>query len=290
MGLTVEGIARAKPAKKGDRWLSDKSKQRDSGRLVVRISPNGGKRFYFRYAPEPGKRDQIPMDPFTVEPRLGAITLAQARDKAVEYTVLHRAPESRDVRKYLELREHEAHKAAVAETQRVERERAEVEAARVYNLRALASEYVASLERAGKRAAYDARNIFKNHLNWAPVADRPARVVERAEITALLRQLVEAGKGRTAAKLRSYLRAAYAMAMRAEGDASAPAALIPFKVTANPVADTRALSEFTKARDRTLTAKELYGGRAVRAGSRRLAISASTWWSTGGAIAAPDAG
>lgn len=40
---------------------------------------------------------------------------------------------------------------------------------------------------------------------YRSVADRSAKDVERAEITALLRELVEAGKGRQAGKLRSYL-------------------------------------------------------------------------------------
>jgi hypothetical protein len=99
-------------------------------------------------------------------------------------------------------------------------------------------------------------SIFKNHVvgdpenNVAgdPVADRLARDVERGEIAALVRKLTEAGH--TAGKLRSYLRAAYAIAMRADGDASVPAALIPFKVTDNPVAGTQALPQFTRARDR----------------------------------------
>jgi integrase len=196
------------------------------------------------------------MEPFAVEPRAGFMTLDQARAKAAEYAALHGLTESRDVRAYLAERERAAQ---AAEAVRAERERAAAEAQRVYNLRALAAEYVATLERRDKhRSALDAANIFKNHLNKKTVADRPAKDVERAEVTALLRELVEAGKGRQAGKLRSYLRAAYGLALRAEGDASAPAALIAFNVKANPVADTRALSEFNKVRDRTLNEAELY--------------------------------
>src|SRR5947209_1184942 len=235
MALTVEGIRTAKPAK-GDRWLSDKSTQRDSGRLLLRVSPNGSKRFYFRYAPRGSHRAFIPMDAFTGDPRPGAMTLEQARAKAAEYSALHRAPQSRDVKAYLEQRDSEARAGEAAEARRIAGERSAAEAARVYNLRALAAEYADKLEASGKhRTAYDVRNIFKNHLNKKAVADRPAKDVERAEITALVRELVEAERGRTAAKMRSYLRAAYAMAMRAEGDASAPSKLIAFKVTANPV-------------------------------------------------------
>jgi len=262
MALTVEGIAKAKPkpGKTGDTRKSENTTQRGSGRLLVRISrQNGSKRFYYRYAPEDGKRVLIAMDPFTVDPRPGFMTLDQARAKAAEYSALHRAVESRDVRAYLAERERKAQAAAAAEAARAERERMAAEAQRVYNLRALGAEYVATLERRGKhRSALDAANLFKNHLNKKAIADRPAKDVERGEITALLRELVEAGRGRQAGKLRSYLRAAYGLALRAEGDASAPAVLIAFRVAANPVADTRALSEFNKVRDRTLSDTELF--------------------------------
>ena len=109
------------------------------------------------------------------------------------------------------------------------------------------------------RTAYDVKNIFKNHLDSKPIADRPAKDVKRAEIAALLRELIEAKppKGRTAAKLRSYLRAAYAIAVRAEGDSDAPAIFIEFKVIENPAAETASLAKFTRARDRALTEDEL---------------------------------
>lgn len=259
MALTVEGIVRAKPKKSGDRWLSDKSKQRGSGRLVLRVSPNGSKQFYFRYTTEAGRRDSIPLLPFTAEPRDGFMTLAQARGKADQYTALHRNKESRDVRSYLAQQERAQRESEAAEAARIERERADAEAQRVYTLRALAAEYVATLQKEGKhRSANDVRSILKNHMNGNVVADRPAKDVERGEITALLRKVVDAGKGRTAGKLRSYLHAAYAMALHADGDASASGAFEEFKVTTNPVAGTKALSKFTKARDRTLGVAELH--------------------------------
>lgn len=259
MALTVEGIQRAKPKAKGDRWLTDKTGERNAGRLTVRISPAGTKRFYFRYASGgDGARTPIALGVFSPDKPAppGFMTLEDARAEFRRLSELHKAKGSRDVKAHLAKVERDRKRAEEAEARRQEQERTEAEAARVYNLRALAAEYVANLEQRGKvRSAQDARNIFKNHLNGKALADKPAREVERAEITALLRSLVESGKVRTAGKLRSYLRAAYATAMRAEGDAAAPSAMIAFRIGANPVADTKSLPVGT--RDRTLADAEL---------------------------------
>ena len=70
-------------------------------------------------------------------------------------------------------------------------------------------------------------------------------------------RLVEAGKGREAAKLRSYIRAAYAAALRADGDPTIPRALQAFNLSHNPAQDLAALSQFNQIRDTTLTLPEL---------------------------------
>jgi integrase len=73
----------------------------------------------------------------------------------------------------------------------------------------------------------------------------------------LIGQVVEAGKGRTAAKLRSYLRAAYSLALRSKTDPAAPLILKTFGIVANPLASIAALSQFSRTRTRNLSAPEL---------------------------------
>jgi len=79
--------------------------------------------------------------------------------------------------------------------------------------------------------------------------------------------VVEKGHARTAAKLRSYLRAAYALAQGAETNPEAPAALLMFRVETNPIASTGALSSANKTRDAVLTEDEL--GETVRLLAKR---------------------
>jgi integrase len=71
---------------------------------------------------------------------------------------------------------------------------------------------------------------------------------------------VRAEKGRTAAKLRSYLRAAFAMAIAARMDPASPLDLRAFSITSNPIASipTKGLAQFNKVRDRKpLTGDEM---------------------------------
>lgn len=54
------------------------------------------------------------------------------------------------------------------------------------------------------------------------------------------------------------LRAAYALALNAELDASVSSEFLPFRVQSNPVASTGSLSHYNNAREQTLTEEELH--------------------------------
>lgn len=75
----------------------------------------------------------------------------------------------------------------------------------------------------------------------------------------LIGKLTEAGKGRTAAKLRSYLRAAYSLAIRSRTDPSIPMGLRTFGIESNPLAGVAALAQFSRTRARSLSGPELAG-------------------------------
>jgi integrase len=128
-----------------------------------------------------------------------------------------------------------------------------------YTLDKLLAVYVAHLRKQAKSSAGAVENCISNHVTLAhpQIARKPANAVTAHDIVSLLRPLTEAGKGRTAGKLRAYLRAAFARAAKAALDPKAPAAFLPFQVQSNPVAATETLSEFNLALDRTLSEPEL---------------------------------
>lgn len=253
--LTPLGINKAK-AKTKDLWLSDDEGTRGGGRLVVRISTSGSKLFYFRFSID-GVRKQLPIGPFTYEETHGLFTLDQARQEFRKYSAIHRNPDTRDVAAHLGALE-----AAEREATRMEEERQrqhDLELAQVakYTLISLCDAYAAHLKKLEKASAGDVASLFKLYVKPSEWANLPAKSVTAKQITTLLRAIVDAKKGRTAGKLRSSMRAAYELAMKAELDPSTPSEFISFGVEVNPVASTAALSKFSKARDRNLSEGEM---------------------------------
>lgn len=239
------------------RWLQESLGKRGLGRLAVRGSAEGRPSFFFRYAPPKGERKTIALGVYDARGAAG-LTLQQARERARELAAKHHDADQagRDVADVLADERQAA--AAKAAADRIEVERVQRELARS-SLRALLAAYVAHLEARGKPAAGDARRMFRRHVldAWPELADTAAALIRPADVTVILRRVVQQGAGRTAAKLRSFMRAAYALALRAENDAAAPAELLSFRVETNPAAMTAALSEFNRTRDRALSEGEL---------------------------------
>ncbi|WP_457443806.1 tyrosine-type recombinase/integrase [Roseateles sp. P5_E4] len=253
--LTPKGIERKK-AGDADVWLSDDEGTRGGGRLVLRISPGGSKLFYFRYSID-GSRKQLPMLPYSKESAPGRVTLEEARDQARRYAAIHRNPETRDVGAYLHGLKQEAEAARLEEERRVQAHQEAAKASSKYTLRALCETYVKHLQTQGKQSANDVESQFRCHVYPSVHADQPANQFTAKQAAMLLRLVVEAGKGRTAGKVRTSLRAAYQLATAAEMDATAPVALIAFGIESNPIASTAALTKFNRARERALGQAEL---------------------------------
>jgi len=152
----------------------------------------------------------------------------------------------------------EAERRRAADTVRRAALAAEAEAGH-YTLERLLWVYIEHLRKHGKSSAGAVENCTVNHVTNAhpEIAHKPANVITARDVAALLRPLTECGKGRTAGKLRAYLRAAFALAARAEVDPDAPAAFLPFHVEGNPVAATGTLAKFNRVLDRTLSEPEL---------------------------------
>lgn len=93
--------------------------------------------------------------------------------------------------------------------------------------------------------------------SWPAVVAMPAGEVNQDQVLDMLRLLVQAGKGRTANKLRTYLRAAYQCAIDARVTATIPVAFKAYGVTNNPVAQTKRDARFDRADKRPLDLDEM---------------------------------
>lgn len=121
--------------------------------------------------------------------------------------------------------------------------KAEKERAAKFTLGALMADYASELERQGKISHAKVRGMVKLHLmEGAPrLANTAAALVTAEQVADLLRGLREAGKERTAGKLRSYCRAAFEMARTAKLSLLVPVHFKSYGVQHNPAAETVAI-------------------------------------------------
>ena len=256
--LTDRKIQATKPAPADDQWLSDGG-ARGEGRLMLRIraaNAGGSKSWYFRYTNSAGAREAIWIGPYAPDGDAKArFSLVQARNRARDWSAIYRAG-NRDLKAYFD-REQRARDSAIRAQEAAEQQAAED--AKRGTLQALITAYCAYLEKRKAQSAKDAKNVLtRNVLKEYPgVAARRAKDLTHRDLLPVLRRLVDAGKGRTAAKVRSYLHAAYQMALEAETDAAIPAELLGFGLDHNPASALAALTKFSRAGTRELSAPEL---------------------------------
>lgn len=228
------------------RWIAYPS-TRGAGRLQARKLANGTIAWYFRYTAPDGERVRLPL-------RAG-MTLSQAKTEADKLSIRYRSGE-RDLRGAL-LAEEAEKRRIEAEKERAEAEKAHRAAA---TLGALLNAYWAQMERDGRTSASRVRRAVKLHVEdaWPQLWKMPAHDVTPDDLLAVVARLVDSDKLREAAKLRSYLSAAYAAGIRARQDARSIAALRDLGISSNPARDLVAIEGSSNARDRALSIAELH--------------------------------
>lgn len=257
-------------------WATDPG-ERGAGRFQARKTAGGAVNFYYRFTNSAGTQERIAIGPHDAEGRTG-LTLAQARDKARGLTRRYLAGD-RDLRGAIDAEE-AAKLAAVAEASAAAEKRKAHESA---TLGALLEAYAAQLERNGKRSAKHVARSLTLHVQTAKpkLWKRPAAEITTDDLLDILTPLTSpeptktepnpAPKLREAAKLRAYLRAAYAAAVKARHDARALPALRALKLTTNPARDLSTIEGSNNARERALSVAEL------RAYWQRIGDLAAPW-------------
>ena len=225
---------------------------RGEGRFLARCFPSGAVTFGYRHTVSNGERDTLPIGAY--DPKgLDGLTLEEARRKAGEWARLYQS----GVR---DLREHFAEQAAAVVAAKAEQMHATATATRKAkrgSLSALIDAYVGTLK--GRQSESDAKGVLRLHVQEAfpDLAARTAASIKAEAFRDVLARLIEAGKGRTAAKCGSYLGAAYSVAMRAGLDPTVPEAFAVFEIEHNPMDRLPSLAQFNNALHRALTLPEL---------------------------------
>ena len=225
------------------------------GSLQARKDKTGGIIFFWRYSigsfserVEIGAYNPL-IPPKTLTAKDGRYTLAAAIRHAEELAVSHHT--SRNDGGYAEIkRQQEAERAA---------KKAQRESETQATLEALLSDYCARLQSQGKQSYKDVQSIFNLHLidAFPALAGKPAKTLTSEDIADAMRRLNEAGKQRTANKLRSYISAAFQTAKSASSDASVPVKFKRYQITHNPAADTAPITGGNRADKNPLSLAEL---------------------------------
>lgn len=230
-------------------------KVKPMGALQARRQSTGAVAFYWRYSiGTASERVSIGLydssaPPKSLEPTERGYSIAAAVRAAETMALQHHQHRDEGGRPALLAAQREARHAAAEAKQQAAR----------FTLERLLDDYCDYLQALGRRSHSDARSIFKVHIKepWPKVAALPAKDVTSEQFADMMRKCIEAGKGRTANKLRSYARSAYQIAKAAKSKPSIPLAFKSYGIVLNPVAETAADEAANKADKRPMTAEQL---------------------------------
>jgi integrase len=126
-------------------------------------------------------------------------------------------------------------------------------------LGALLGAYCDFLEIRKKASAPKVRKALTKHVHDASPAlwNKPAGDLDVDDLASLVRPLVDSGHLREAAKIRSYLQAAYAAAVSARQGVNGSPALRELKISRNPAKDLSTVDAAGSKRQRVLSESEL---------------------------------
>lgn len=278
MIITTKTIKSAnKEAKrlKRDVWVTEDTEdwERGDGRFRLRAFANGDHAFYFRYSLD-GVQKQV-----RINKKLDTLKLAREEARRLSQLYhdghhdLHGHLESVALLEDLKIQA----EAAKLQAEKAEREKAEVERARQGTLAQLLEAYVTDMERRGKASAKDVRGAFRIDVLKAfpKLAARPAKEITPGDVAEILRhcltrpvaskgrgaRLTKAsasnGKRRQAAKLRSFLQAAFTFGLGNDLNPLRAGDAVQYGLAVNPVRDVPTIEGANRAETWALTKDEL---------------------------------
>jgi hypothetical protein len=196
---------------------------------------------------------RLPLGAFAAN-GIGGLSLKEARDAAHALSKRYQAGD-RDLRAAIEAEQNAAARAAD-----VARLAAEAAAASdAATLGALCDAYADNLERQGKVSARSVRAALQRNIRdtLPKLWNTPAADITPDDGLDILEKLTDDGKLREAAKVRAYLRAAYAAAINARTKPDALPALRKLRIMANPIRDLGTVEGANRAKERALSVAEL---------------------------------
>lgn len=226
-----------------------------AGSLEARQLSTGAVQFYWRSKLN-GKQVRVPIGlfddrapPKSLKPTTKGYSIPAAIRKAEEIAQAHLA--NKDAGGYPALLDEKKERERTLYQAKVE--------AKEWTVKKLCLAYCDHLDKLGRVSHREARSALTRHVinAWPDLAALPAASLTPDDVVDIVRKVHEAGKGRTANKVRSYIRAAYQVAKDARLDASIPVTFKNYKITVNPASDTRPDRKANRADKRPLHKADL---------------------------------
>lgn len=221
--LTEQSLRMLKPGS----WASDRS-VRGMGQLQARRLQSGVLVFYFRYTNALGKQERLSIGK--------NISLVQARQIFTELSMHYQRGE-RDLRTFIHATPCKG----------------------APSLGELLQAYVLDLELKGRSSAEEVKNALRLHVKegFPTFWGKPAQAVQMVDVMTIIRHVNDQGKSRQADKLRSYIKAAYNVAINAKHNPNSAKELQRLQIIANPAREIMPVASSRQAKVRSLSIAEL---------------------------------
>lgn len=233
-------------------WLSDDHGAYGMGRLVLRISPGGARRFYYRPLRAAGQSKAVPLGLYSRSNQIGYLTLSQARKQASNLGV---SLENSPIVDGGEIATPTPTPPAIAPP--ADNPRPATTEPSNLTLIQMCRSYARHLKDTGKSSAREVEQLLERFVAPSELANQPARQIKPVVFTNFLRDVISESSGRTAGKVRSYLHAAYARALSAQLNPSTPKSQLDYGIESNPISGIDSLAQYQTARTRFLRGGEL---------------------------------
>ena len=232
--LTDRQVKALKPRDR-EYTMSDDTRQRGTGRLVIRVRPSGAKEWQYRYHLD-GRKRRISLGDYP------ATSLVQARDTALKLSgVLDGGDDPAAYLRHL---------------------RAEQALYRTHGtLGELCDAYCDDMATHGKSSAEEVRKRLGRYIKgpFRTLWDRPAHEVSSADIRDMLAHHMQRGVTTTMNRVRSYLHAAYQFGIESELNPRRRSRTHTWGLTANPVSSIPRQADWERAGQTVMTAADIRG-------------------------------
>jgi len=243
-------IKAIKPRERAFR-LSEDTKKRGGGRLILEVKPNGAKYFFFQYFRKQNgksKRVLVTIGRFKESAKTTGMSLADARDDILEYESLLK--KGIDIKTYLE-------EQGLEEQARVRK----VEAAkRRGSFGQLTESYLAAMEADGKRSVESVNRSLSTYVRrpFSEMLKRKADTIEAGDIRLILSRMIDKGVTTHTNRVRAYLHAAFAHGLKQDNNPRKYSSeQTRFNLTYNPVTAIPIQADYERVGEHVISEKEI---------------------------------